>query len=163
CFVVRLNEGTEPSHRRECHGRKLTSRLRRVPFRMSSRCSGQFRKTPFKVDRRRRRDVRIAERITWFGCCVSLRPEASWRWIPSAYQNGTMTAITDNYGWATSINDAGEVTGFVLLPGQPNVHAFRYRNGVFTDVGALPGFSNEPFSIGWAINNSGTIAGASNG
>ena len=33
----------------------------------------------------------------------------------------------------------------------------------FTDVGALPGFSNEPSSIGWAINNNGTIAGASNG
>ena len=84
------------------------------------------------------------------------------RTIPFVYQNGTMTAISDNYGWATSINDAGEVTGFVLLPGQPNVHAFRYRNGVFTDVGALPGFSNEPYSIGWAINNSGTIAGDSN-
>jgi uncharacterized membrane protein len=85
------------------------------------------------------------------------------RTIPFVYQNGTMTAISDNYGWATSINDSGEVTGFVLLPGQPNVHAFRYLNGAFTDVGALPGFSNEPFSIGWAINNSGTIAGASNG
>ena len=33
------------------------------------------------------------------------------------------------YGWATSINDSGEVTGFVLLPGQPNVHAFRYEPG----------------------------------
>jgi probable HAF family extracellular repeat protein len=85
------------------------------------------------------------------------------RTIPFVYQNGTMTVISDNYGWATGINDAGEVTGFVQLPGQPNVHAFRYLNGVFTDIGALPGFSNEPFSIGWAINNSGTIAGASNG
>ena len=85
------------------------------------------------------------------------------RTIPFVYQNGTMTPISDNYGWATGINDDGEVTGFVLLPGQPNVHAFRYRHGVFTDVGSLPGFSNEPFSIGWAINNSGTIAGASNG
>ena len=75
----------------------------------------------------------------------------------------TMTPIGDNYGWATSINDAGEVTGFFLLPGRTSVHAFRYLNGVFTDVGALPGFSNEPSSIGWAINNSGTIAGASNG
>jgi probable HAF family extracellular repeat protein len=85
------------------------------------------------------------------------------RTIPFVYQNGTMKAISDNHGWATSINDSGEVTGFVQLPDQPNVHAFRYLNGAFTDVGALPGFSNEPFSIGWAINNSGTIAGASNG
>ena len=90
-------------------------------------------------------------------------PTDPLRTIPFIYQNGTMTPITDNYGWATSINDAGEVTGFFLLPGQLNVHAFRYLNGVFTDVGALPGFSNEPSSIGWAINNSGTIAGASNG
>src|SRR5262245_63076326 len=85
------------------------------------------------------------------------------REIPFIYQNGVMTAITDNAGWATSINDAGEVTGYFRVPGTTTAHAFRYLNGVFTDVGALPGFSNEPFSIGWAINNSGTIAGASNG
>src|SRR5262245_12386030 len=64
------------------------------------------------------------------------------RTVPFVYQNGTMTAISDGYGWATSINDAGEVTGFVLLPGQTDVHAFRYRNGVFTDAGTLPGFSS---------------------
>src|SRR5262249_13588654 len=39
------------------------------------------------------------------------------RTIPFVYQNGTMTAISDSYGWATSINDAGEVTGFVFTPG----------------------------------------------
>lgn len=89
-------------------------------------------------------------------------PTDPLRTIPFVYQNGTMTAISDNYGWATSINDAGEVTGFFLVPGTTTVHAFRYLNGVFTDVGALPGFGNEG-SIGWAINNSGTIAGASNG
>jgi len=69
-------------------------------------------------------------------------PTDASRTIPFVYQNGTMTAISDNYGWATSINDAGEVTGFVLLPGQADVHAFRYRKGVFTDAGTLPGFSS---------------------
>lgn len=73
--------------------------------------------------------------------------------IPFIYRNGTMTAITDNYGWATGINDAGQVTGFVLLPGQPNIHAFLYQDGVLTDLGGLPGFSNQPYAIGWAINN----------
>jgi probable HAF family extracellular repeat protein len=81
--------------------------------------------------------------------------------IPFVYQNGTMTAISDNPGWATSINDAGEVTGFVWFPGEANGHAFRYLNGVLTDVGTLPGDTNRPYSIGWAINNSGTIAGES--
>ena len=56
-------------------------------------------------------------------------PTDPLRTIPFIYQNGTMTPITDNYGWATSINDAGEVTGFFLLPGQLNVHAFRYEPG----------------------------------
>lgn len=84
------------------------------------------------------------------------------RTIPFVHRNGIMTAIIDAYGRATSINDNGEVTGFFLPSGEPNVHAFRYHNGVFTDVGALAGFANEPYSIGWAINNSGTIAGDSN-
>jgi probable HAF family extracellular repeat protein len=82
--------------------------------------------------------------------------------IPFVFQNGVMTAISDNYGWATGINDAGRVTGFVWLPGNPNVHAFLYQNGVFTDLGALPGYSNQPYSIGWGINNKGTVVGESN-
>jgi probable HAF family extracellular repeat protein len=89
-------------------------------------------------------------------------PTDPLRTIPFVYHNGTMTAISNNEGWATSINDAGEVTGFFFVPSTTTVHAFRYLNGVFTDVGALPGFGNEG-SIGWAINNSGTIAGTSNG
>ncbi len=93
---------------------------------------------------------------------ITSSPTDPLRTIPFVYQNGTMTAISDNYGWATSINDAGEVTGFFLVPGTTTFHAFRYLSGVFTDVGALPGFGNEG-SMGWAINNSGTIAGASNG
>jgi probable HAF family extracellular repeat protein len=93
---------------------------------------------------------------------VTSSPTDPLRAIPFVYQNGTMTAIGDYDGWPTSINDAGEVTGAFFVPGANTVHAFRYLNGVFTDVGALPGFANEG-SIGWAINNSGTIAGASNG
>jgi len=89
-------------------------------------------------------------------------PTDALRQVPFVYQNGTMTAITDIDGWATSINDAGEVTGAFFPPGTNTVHAFRYLNGVFTDVGALPGFGGGG-SIGWAINNSGTIAGTANG
>ena len=109
-------------------------------------------------------DASAASAINAHGDVVGITssPTDPSRAIPFIYQNGTMTAISDNYGWATSINDAGEVTGFFLVPGTTVVHAFRYLNGVFTDVGSLPGFGNEG-SIGWAINNSGTIAGASNG
>jgi probable HAF family extracellular repeat protein len=82
--------------------------------------------------------------------------------VPFIYHNGTMTAIRDSYGWATGINDARQVTGFVLLPGDPNVHAFLYQDGVFRDLGGLPGYSNQPYSIGSAINNAGTIVGESN-
>jgi probable HAF family extracellular repeat protein len=63
--------------------------------------------------------------------------------MPFVYRDGTMTAITDNFGWPTSINDAGEVTGCFLVPGTTTVHAFRYLNGAFTDVGTFPGFGNE--------------------
>ncbi|HEU5259150.1 MAG TPA: hypothetical protein VFU28_24350 [Vicinamibacterales bacterium] len=93
---------------------------------------------------------------------VTSSPTDASRTIPFIYQNGTMTPIIDSYGSATAINDVGEVTGFFQVPGTTITHAFRYLNGVFTDVGTLPGFGNEG-SIGWAINNSGTIAGASNG
>ena len=81
--------------------------------------------------------------------------------VPFVYRNATMTVISDNYGWATSINDAGQVTGFVQLPGRPNVTAFIYQDGAFTDLGTLPGDANSPYSIGWSINNSGTVAGES--
>jgi probable HAF family extracellular repeat protein len=82
--------------------------------------------------------------------------------VPFIYRNGTMTAIRDSYGSATGINDAGQATGYVLLPGEPNVHAFLYQDGVFRDLGGLPGYSNQPYSLGYAINNAGTIVGDSN-
>jgi probable HAF family extracellular repeat protein len=88
-------------------------------------------------------------------------PDDPSRSIPFVYQHGTMTAISDHYGWATGINDSGQVTGFVVQPGQPSGHAFVYQDGVLTDLGAWPGFSNQPYSLGLAINNSGTIAGDS--
>ena len=77
---------------------------------------------------------------------------------PFIYRDGVTTAISDSFGWATGINDAGQVTGFVSLPDDPNVDAFLYQDGVLTDLGGLPGYSNQPYSVGYAINNAGTIA-----
>jgi probable HAF family extracellular repeat protein len=80
---------------------------------------------------------------------------------PFIYRNGAMTAISNSYGWGTGINDAGQATGFVSLPGHPNVDAFLYQGGVLTDLGGLPGYSNQPYSAGYAINSAGTIVGDS--
>jgi probable HAF family extracellular repeat protein len=82
--------------------------------------------------------------------------------VPFVYRDGTMTLISDNYGWAAGINDAGQVTGVVTAPGQLGGQAFIYQDGVFTDIGSLPGYSNLPYALPYAINNSGTIVGDSN-
>jgi probable HAF family extracellular repeat protein len=81
--------------------------------------------------------------------------------LPFIYRNGQMTAITDWAGDARGINDAGLVTGGARPPGEIMPHLFGYQNGVFTDLGALPGYSNEPYAVGYAINSSGTMVGDS--
>lgn len=80
---------------------------------------------------------------------------------PFIYRNGVMSAISDSFGWGTGINDAGQATGFVGLPGHPNVDAFLYQGDVLTDLGGLPGYSNQPYSVAYAINSAGTIVGDS--
>jgi len=93
---------------------------------------------------------------------VTSSPTDPQRMIPFIYQNGIMTAISADLGWAAGINDVGQVTGVVFAPGLPGSHAFVYQNGVFTDIGTLPGYSNQPYAVPYAINNSGTIVGDSN-
>ena len=89
-------------------------------------------------------------------------PTDPGRIVPFLYHDGTMTLISDTYGWAAGINDNGEVTGVFTPPGLLEQHAFVYQNGVFTDIGTLPGYSNMPYALPYAINNSGTIVGDSN-
>jgi len=86
-------------------------------------------------------------------------PSDSQRQVPFVYHNGTMTMISDTYGWAAGINDARQVTGVFTPPGLLGSHAFVYQDGVFTDIGTLPGYSNQPYALPYAINNSGTIVG----
>lgn len=93
---------------------------------------------------------------------VTSSPTDPQRQVPFVYQNGTMTLINDTVGWASGINDAGQVTGVATPPGLLGGHAFVYQNGVFTDIGTLPGYSNQPYAVPYAINNSGTIVGDSN-
>ena len=59
-------------------------------------------------------------------------------------------------GYATDINDAGQVTGYKTAFG--GYHAFRWQDGVFVDLGVLPGFAH---SFGFAINASGRVSGSS--
>ena len=82
--------------------------------------------------------------------------------VPFVYHNGVMAQIGTAAGWATAINDAGQATGFVYVGGGTSTHAFLYADGVFTDIGGLPGNGNNPGSLGFAINNAGTIVGSSN-
>jgi probable HAF family extracellular repeat protein len=93
---------------------------------------------------------------------VTASPADPQRRVPFVYRNGRMTLITDAYGWASGINDAGQVTGVFIPPGALGGHAFVYQDGVFTDIGTLQGYSNQPYAVPYAINNSGTIVGDSN-
>jgi probable HAF family extracellular repeat protein len=93
---------------------------------------------------------------------VTSSPTDPQRQVPFVYRNGTMTMISDTYGWASGINDAGQVTGVYTPPGLIAGHAFVYQDGVFRDIGTLPGYSNQPYALPYAINNSGTIVGDSN-
>jgi probable HAF family extracellular repeat protein len=64
-----------------------------------------------------------------------------------------LTPASDT-GYATDINDAGQVTGYKTALG--GYHAFRWQGGTFLDLGVLPGFAH---SFGWAINAAGVVSG----
>jgi probable HAF family extracellular repeat protein len=93
---------------------------------------------------------------------VTSSPTDRQRQVPFVYHDGTMTMISDTYGWAAGINDAGQVTGVFTPPGLLGGHAFIYQDGVFADIGTLPGYSSQPYAVPYAINNSGTVVGDSN-
>ena len=58
---------------------------------------------------------------------------------------------------ANAINDVGEVVGQAIFSNQ-FLHAYRWRNGVATDLGTLPG---DCFSEADAINARGQVVGQS--
>jgi probable HAF family extracellular repeat protein len=62
----------------------------------------------------------------------------------------------NDMSYALDINDAGQVTGYKTAVG--GYHAFRWQDGAFVDLGVLPGFA---FSFGWAISDTGQVAGNS--
>jgi probable HAF family extracellular repeat protein len=56
-----------------------------------------------------------------------------------------------------AVNRSGQVTGYAQTS-KSDDHAFRYSNGVMTDIGTLLG-NNLPNSYGYGINDSGHVAG----
>ena len=74
---------------------------------------------------------------------------------PFLWDDGKLTDLfTDTTGGnpitANALNDAGEVVGLAVFSNQ-FLHAYLWRNGVATDLGALPG---DCFSQAFAINTS---------
>ena len=71
------------------------------------------------------------------------------------WNGGIVTEIAAGYG--NGISNNGQVTGNYQVTYYGPFHAFRYANGIVTDLGTLGGDK----SVGYAINDSGTIAGQS--
>lgn len=77
------------------------------------------------------------------------------------YSNGTRVPIGlpgSNFGTAMGINSAGDVVGSSGTSGGI-YHGYVYHNGVTTDLGTLPG-STDQHSSASAINDSGVIVGS---
>lgn len=66
-----------------------------------------------------------------------------------------------DYSEAWGINDQGDIVGAANTVSMGSPHGFLWRNGSFTDLGSLAGPSGT--STARDINNSGLIAGSSNG
>ena len=86
-----------------------------------------------------------------------------WRQYPVMWNNGEMVDLSPafpggfgTYAEATDINDSAQVVGYALPP--PAEHAFLWKNGLVTDLGALPG-GNQSYAF--AINNAGQVVGYS--
>ena len=80
---------------------------------------------------------------------------------PFVYTNGEMRQLSDRLGCANAINDSGQVTGFAYFGANAMPEAFLYDNGVMRSIGALPGYSNQPYALAYGINNAGTVVGES--
>jgi probable HAF family extracellular repeat protein len=67
-------------------------------------------------------------------------------------------ALGGTFGHSDWLNDAGEVVGFATLLGDQVGHGFLWRDGVMTDLGALPAW---PDTEAVSINSRGQVVGGS--
>ncbi len=92
----------------------------------------------------------------------ALTPVSEYHPVPFIYRNGRMAAITRATGYATAINNAGHVTGYIQRVGNINMEAFLY-DGAVHRLGGLPLHSRNGYSVAWALNNTGVVVGESGG
>ena len=70
---------------------------------------------------------------------------------------GTLNGDGSGFGWATRINNAGQIVGYATSV-QP-YHGFIWENGVMTDVGTLGYTGNLAYSQALGISDSGQVVG----
>jgi probable HAF family extracellular repeat protein len=83
---------------------------------------------------------------------------------PFLWENGKITDLgnlggTNPFGlfsgFISGLNDAGQVTGTMTLPGDQTPHAFLWDGKKLSDVGTLGG----SFAVSYGINNAGEVVG----
>ncbi len=74
----------------------------------------------------------------------------------SNYQDIGTFRGNGSYSEVNGINDSGQVVGRADIIAGGNTHAILYNNGIWNDLGTLPGGSQ---SYGLAISNSGQVVG----
>ena len=90
------------------------------------------------------------------GNCVNARNRA-FIYNSSRNTHSILGTLGGRDSWAYGINNSGQVTGYsAIAQDQSTVHAFIYKDGTFTDIGAVLG-STETVALG--INASGQVAG----
>jgi probable HAF family extracellular repeat protein len=83
---------------------------------------------------------------------------------PFLWENGKITDLgnfggTNPFGlfsgFVSGLNDAGQVTGTMTLPGDQTSHAFLWKGKKLSDLGTLGG----TFAVSYGINNVGEVVG----
>jgi probable HAF family extracellular repeat protein len=78
---------------------------------------------------------------------------------PQHYAITDLGTLGGTFSQANGINNSGVVTGFSTPPGGTAVHAFRWQNGVMTDLGTLGGPNIFTPDDNHLISESGAIVG----